>query len=270
VMYQVSLPHPGSEADAANGYDHAMLDSSGKRVAIWDPATRTVVLARSQSKTASWPNQETFTTTNGKSASGFNRPMPWTKSGACQDDKHNWAHGPSRVRTPRFGRGIQWILTEMLLHNQVGDYKNIHWYQSAWKAGTQVTIKAGTFIFTTYLKIQFGAIAPKDKTTAATFYLFETVLPYLGNVSCHNMGDGKGWKIAGYSLQGIGFVGTFFVEKGATNPTWEGRVATSIGNAVLGFMIDRTGQGFGQMLDVEAVGWQDFSDSSHHGCFQFD
>ncbi len=23
-------------------------------------------------------------------------------------------------------------------------------------------------------------------------------------------------------------------------------------------------------LDVEAVGWQDFSDSSHHGCFRFD
>ena len=237
---------------------------------IWDPASGKVVLARSESKTESWPNRETPSTAKTKNAPGLDKPRFWTKSGACQHDKNNWAYDPSRVRTPRFGRGIQWILTEMLLHNQVGDYKNIHWRESIWKAGTQVTIKAGTFIFTTYLKMQFGAIAPKDKNKMAVFYLFETVLPYLGNVSCHNMGDGKGWKIAGYSLQGIGFVGTFFVEKGATNPTWEGRVATNIGNAVLGFMIDRVGQGFGQMLDVEAVGWQDFSDGSHHGCFQFD
>ncbi len=270
VMYQVNLPKTRAEVAVANGYDYAMLDSLGRRIAIWDPATRTVVLARSESKAASWANREMPPTSHGKNASDSNRPLPWTKAGACQDDDKDWAYNVSRHRTHRFGRGIQWIITEMLLHNQVGDYKNIHWYQSVWKSGTQVTIKAGTFIFTTYLKMQCGAIAPKSEKIAAEFYLVETVLPYLGNVVGHDMGSGKGWKIGGYSLQGIAFVASFLVEKGATNPTWKGWIARSIGNFVLGFMIDRMGQGFGQMIDVEAVGWQDFSDSSHHGCFRFD
>jgi len=229
-----------------------MVDSLGRRIAIYDPSTNTTVYARSESKY----NPDT------------NKRVALTSAGACHGDTKDWAYWPSQGRTPRFGRGIQWIRTEWLIHNQVGDYKNIHWYQSSWKAGTQVAIKAGTFIFTTYLKLESGAVEP-DKGGVAAVYLVEGVLPYFANV-VSNMGSGKKFKIAGYSLQGLAFVSQLLVEKAVTNPTFWERMGERVQNFVIGFAIDRLGQGMGQILDVTAVGWQDFSDGSHHGCFEFD
>lgn len=251
VMYQVNMPKTAGKAGVSGGYDYAMVDSQGQRIAIYDPATGTIVYARSESK----------------GSPDMDKRVAMTSAGACRDDKDDWAYLPSRARSPRFGRGIQWILTEWLIHNQTGDYKNIHWYQSAWKASTQVAIKAGTFIFTTYIKLQSGAVAP-NKGGEAVVYLLEGVLPYFGNVLV-NMGDHK-HKVAGYSLSGTAFVATFLFEKSAGGATWKAKLGHMAGNAVLGFVIDRTGSGLAQMLDITAVGWQDFSDGSHHGCFKFD
>jgi hypothetical protein len=98
--------------------DYCMVDGAGRKVAIIDPASGAVV-----------PACEKF------SQEAMAKTVLMTKSGACRDDRGHWAYYPSRIRTARFGRGIQWILTEWFLHNQVGDYKNIHWYQNAWKSG---------------------------------------------------------------------------------------------------------------------------------------
>lgn len=252
VMYQVSMPKAVAKAGTSGGYDYAMVDSLGRRVAIYDPVTGTTVSASSESR----------------SDPGTDKQVAMTAA-ACQGDTSNWAYLP-HSRTPRFGRGIQWILAEWLIHNQVGDYKNIHWYQSVWKSGTQVAIKGGTFIFTTYLKLQSGAVEP-DKGGLAAVYLLETALPYFANV-ISNMGGrhSKDFKIAGYSLSGVAFVSQLLAEKAVTNPTFLERMGARIKNFVIGFVIDRLGQGLGQMLDVTAVGWQDFSDGSHLGCFKFD
>jgi hypothetical protein len=38
---------------------------------------------------------------------------------------------------------------------------------------------------------------------------------------------------------------------------------------VTGFLVDRVTDAAAQMVDVSATGWQDISDRSHYGCFQF-
>ncbi len=151
VFYQVSRPRRGdvsqlsyyTGAAARNGWDYVMLDADGNHVAIRDPASGNLRIAGDRSK---------FDYADPRR----NQPL-WTKSGACQDKKSDWAYWPSRVRTGKFGRGINWILTESMLHNQVGDYKNIRWYDSYWKSSAQVGIKSGMWVVKNYLKIQLGA-----------------------------------------------------------------------------------------------------------------
>lgn len=139
VFYQVSRPSVrslalfGSSATSVSpsGWNYVMLDAAGNRVAIRDPGSGKLILAEEPG-----PAEPSV------------QPL-WTKSGACKDGEGDWAYWPSRVRTGNFGRGINWILTESLLHNQVGDYKNIRWYQSLWKSSAQVAIKSGMWVVKT-------------------------------------------------------------------------------------------------------------------------
>lgn len=280
VYYQVSRPRVGGIAlfgsnktsISANGWDYVMLDAAGNRMAIRDPASGKVLMA-----------EEPDLLSNSQEPSI--QPM-WTKNGACKGNKGDWAYWPSRVRTGNFGRGINWILTESLLHNQVGDYKNIRWYQSLWKSSAQVAIKSGMWVVKNYLKVQLGAAGmSQTKYDYALYFILEEVFPMLlrglaedvGKLSKENGHDdigniaGKSFKIAGYGFQVSSRVLRFFWEASlySKDQTFAGKAGTVIKGAAIGFMIDRVADGLGQTLDVTVTGWQDYSDSSHYGCFAF-
>lgn len=280
VYYQVSRPRVGGIALfgsgkaslAPSGWDYVMLDTAGNRMAIRDPASGKVLMAEEPDPHSG--SQEPSV-----------QPM-WTKSGACKGNKGDWAYWPSRVRTGNFGRGINWILTESLLHNQVGDYKNIRWYQSLWKSSAQVAIKSGMWVVKNYLKVQLGGAGmSQTKYDYALYFILEEVFPMLlrglaedvgklSNDSGHgDIGNiaGKSFKIAGYGFQVSSRVLRFFWEASlySKDQTFAGKAGTVIKGAAIGFMIDRVADGLGQTLDVTVTGWQDYSDSSHYGCFAF-
>lgn len=273
VFYQVSRPRGGdvsplgyaNGAGVPYGWDYVMLDAAGNRVAIRDPASGNLVMAEERSKF---------------DAVDFVEIQPlWTKSGACQGHKGDWAYWPSRVRTGNFGRGINWILTESLLHNQVGDYKNIRWYQSFWKANAQTAIKSGMWLVKNYLKVQLGgAGASKYKSDYVIYYILEVLYPMLfqGLAEDTGHGDGRGavgksFKIAGYGFRVSSLVLRFFWEASlySKDQTFAAKAGTVVKGAAIGFIIDRVADGLGQTLDVTVTGWQDYSDSSHYGCFDF-
>ena len=254
IFYQVNQHRGVSPLATASRSNYAMLDERGRRVAIYDSASGVLVLAEEENK---FPG-----------GSGTVQPA-WTKDGACKGNKGHWAYWPSRVQTGNFGRGINWILTESLLHNQVGDYKNIHWYQSGWKSAAQVAIKSGMWVVKNYLQVQFaGADVPPKKSDYALYYLMEVLAPYMADY----LGNGKGtggrfFKIAGYGFEIPKKIPDFW-RKTSSAPK-DQTLAQKIGNKALSFLIDRVTDGVGQSLDVTVTGWQDYSDGSHYGCFAF-
>lgn len=235
--------------------DYCMVDGTGRKVSIIDPASGAVV-----------PACEKF------SQEALAKTVLMTKSGACRDDRGHWAYYPSRIRTERFGRGIQWILTEWFLHNQVGDYKNIHWYQNAWKSGVQVAVKGAKYVLATYLKIELGAIKLKADEKKST-YLLKSLLPLVKD-SVMKM---NGMRVGGYRLSIPSSVGNFLSGAGGYsgsggafgNSTFDYQLALEMRQGVTGFLVDRVTDAAAQMVDVSATGWQDISDRSHYGCFQF-
>ncbi len=235
--------------------DYCMVDGTGRKVSIIDPASGAVV-----------PACEKF------SQAVMAKTVLMTKSGACRDDRGHWAYYPSRIRTERFGRGIQWILTEWFLHNQVGDYKNIHWYQNAWKSGVQVAVKGAKYVFATYLKIQLGAIKPKADEKRSTYYI-KSLLPLVKDVVMKM----NGMNVAGYRVSIPSTVGNFLSGAGGYsgsggafgNSTFDTQLALEMRQGATGFLVDRLTDAAAQMVDVSATGWQDISDRSHYGCFQF-
>ncbi|MBT1070195.1 hypothetical protein [Pelotalea chapellei] len=246
--------------------DYCMVNGDGLKVAIVDPVSGAIIPACEKY------NQKALAKT-----------VLMTKSGACKDDRGNWAYDASRLRTKRFGRGIQWIFTEWLLHNQVGDYKNIHWYQSTWKSGVQVAVKGAKYLLATYLKIQIGAIKiegkDKDKIDQKKKIKYlKSLLPLIKDVVLKI----NGTKIAGYKLSLPPVVGDFlggsskFFPSGAGsddtfgNPSLDYWLLLELKQGVKGFFVDRVTDAAAQMLDVTITGWQDISDRSHYGCFEFD
>jgi hypothetical protein len=259
MFYQVTQPRFGLTGSSwkASSAEHGMFDAAGNRVAIMDPRSGGLVLVGEnptplQTSTAPVPNQ-------------------FTKPGACQGNTSNWAYWPSQARTSRFGRGIQWILTEWIFHNQVGDYKNIHWYQSAWKSTAQVAIKGGMKAVEYYLN---GEVTiPVGEGSATVADALGVVVPNIGRVlSADGKGErGKSFSIAGYSFSVPDGVITLTKKtaEAAKDQTFKQKLAEKIKSAVKGFLIGRFTDGIGQSLDVTVTGWQDYSDASHYGCFEF-
>jgi len=249
-------------ADSQPMFDYCMVDGTGRKVAIVDPVSGAVIPACEKF------NQQALAKT-----------VLMTKAGACKDDKGHWAYWPSRYRTPRFGRGIQWIYTECLLHDQVGDYKNIHWYQSAWKSGVQIAVRGAKIGLNTYLKIEIGAISLKndDGTDKKKSLIYaKKLLPLLGTIVMKM----NGMTIAGYKVDIPPVIGDFLAST-SNYPTDSGSDSI-FGNATIdynllmeltdganSFFIDRMTDAVAQMLDVTIAGRQDISDRSHYGCFEF-
>lgn len=239
--------------DDAPFRDYCMVDGNGLKVAIVDPISGAIVPACEKIDEKSVAKVVLF-----------------TNSGACKNEKNGWAYYPSRARTPRFGRGIQFILTEWLLHNQVGDYKNIHLYQSVSKSSFQVLVKGTKFVASTYFKIQFGAIyVPKQQGATLAVYMVNAFFPLLGDMTAKS----TGLEIAGVAFSMPAYVVNFFLDMasaGVSNATFGDKLAAGVKGAFVGFLIDKITDAVAQILDVEVTGWQDISDGSHHGCFKFD
>ncbi len=156
--------------------------------------------------------------------------------------------------TGRFGRGIRLCLGEWALRDQVGDYWNIHWYQSAWKAAAQTAIKAGGYLLRGVVLFYLGSgeVLPRLMVAAAA-----EGGAYIGDVVGHLTHS----KVAGYSIRGYGAYVAFVWER--TFMDW-GLIKSSA-TLVESFVADRVVDGLAQMLEVTAVGWQDYSHGSH-GC----
>ena len=156
--------------------------------------------------------------------------------------------------TGRFGRGNRICMSEWIVHNQVGDYWNIHWYQHAWKASEQRLIKTGAYAVRAAISFYLGGrswVGP----------LLE-MLTFAGDV----IDKASNTKIAGYSLSGAKAVGGV-VKEVATHFKDIGK---DVKNAGLGFAFDMAVDMFAQIAQVQATGWQDYSHDSHCVCgFQF-
>jgi len=255
VFYQAVQPRLAAVRWSGANLEYGMFDAAGNRVALSDPVSGATILAGEPRAASAAPG-------------GL---LKLTKAGSCEKKSSGWSYYPAKVQTGRFGRGINWILPEVLVHSQVGDYKNIHWYQSAWKASAQVAIKSGMWIVKQYLQVQFAnaKVPPKDdrKYSYALFYVLEVVMPYMTNFVSDGHGGGKTFRIAGWSHRVDARVIRMMV--GGASYKADPTFAQKVRYAAMGFLIDRVSDGVGQSLDVTVTGWQDYSDASHYGCFEF-
>jgi len=155
----------------------------------------------------------------------------------------------------RFGRGIRVCLSEIVIHNQVGDYWNVRWYQDAGKASVQTTIRGAAYVIRAAAAFYTGGMnwsgpAIEMATLAAD------VIDKISNDK----------KIAGWSLKAVGgSAGAFRLAK--QMPADRIKSIKSAGYSfAIGMIVDL----FAQAVQVTAVGWQDYADGSHCACgFQF-
>jgi hypothetical protein len=161
----------------------------------------------------------------------------------------------SDMCTARFGRGIRLCMGDWAIRDQVGDYWNIHWTQSAKKAAAQVAIKAGGYILRGVVTFYMGSGAVLPRLMVA---IASEGSAYLGDVVSHLTGS----KVAGYSIHGYGAYVAFVWERAFMN--WD--LIKSSATFVESFVADRVVDGLAQMLEVTAVGWQDYSDGSRGMC----
>lgn len=240
--------------------DYCTVDGNGQKVAIIDPVSGAIVPACEKIDKNS-----------------LAKVVLYTKSGACKGDKNDWAYYPAQMRSPRFGRGIQYILTEWLIHNQVGDYKNIHVYQNLWKSAFQVAVRGGKIAVATYLQGQLTSA--KFATAAAPDILFITdaVMKYAATILKYadfNLAKYR-FKVPSdvihFLASGTGSGAHLTGDKKTGYAAFLAKLATKSNKSmVVGFLIERFTDSIAQILDVTVVGWQDLSDGSHNGCFKFD
>ncbi|MBU0593868.1 MAG: hypothetical protein KKH74_09050 [Gammaproteobacteria bacterium] len=156
--------------------------------------------------------------------------------------------------TSKFGRGNRVCMSEWIIHNQVGDYWNIHWTQNAWKSTKQRIIKTSAYVIRAAMSYYVGGrswVGPMLE-----------MLTYAGDV----IDKASSTKIAGYSVIGIKAVGGV-VKEVVTNFK---DVGEDVKNAGIMFAFDMAVDMFAQIVEVQVTGWQDYSHDSHCVCdFEF-
>ncbi len=158
------------------------------------------------------------------------------------------------VCSRRFGRGNRVCMSEWLIHNQVGDYWNIHWTQNPWKSSTQSGIKAGAYVVRAVVSYYVGGRAWSGPALES--------MTYLGDVLDHALKT----KIAGHSVTGIKTIGAVVYEASTKLKT----IGPDLKNAGIMFAFDKVVDMTAQIAEVEAVGWQDYANGSHCACgFEF-
>lgn len=252
VFYQV--PEPASTlAVGGAAADFCLHDGDGRKIAILDPGTGGIVAAC-------------------ESGSGIPR-QKFTEDGACKNDPNHWAYWPSRARTPRFFTA-QLILTENLLHDQTADYWSIQWYQNGWKAAGQVVVKGAGFVINTAIRIAAGQLPAVDDfgqeaALRIGVYFVNAFLPTLIDATFKSGGD---FTIAGYVVKIPIAVMNFAMTLAKTavdNPTLIMKLAGFMKGFIIGFAIDRLTSTSMQIVESMLFEWQDYSNGSHPGCFNF-
>lgn len=156
--------------------------------------------------------------------------------------------------TAKFGRGNRVCMSEWIIHNQVGDYWNIHWTQNAWKSAKQRIVKTSAYAIRAAMSYYVGGrswVGPMLE-----------MLTYAGDV----IDKASSTKIAGYSVIGIKSVGGV-VKEVVTNFKDFGE---DVKNAGIMFAFDMAVDMFAQIVEVQVTGWQDYSHDSHCVCdFEF-
>ncbi|HYG68079.1 MAG TPA: hypothetical protein VD838_10485, partial [Anaeromyxobacteraceae bacterium] len=161
----------------------------------------------------------------------------------------------SSMCTGRFGRGIRLCLGEWAIRSQVGDYWNIHWYQSPGKAAAQTAIKAAGYVLRAVAYVYMG--------TGETKFLAKLAAAKEGPAYASDVATNlTGKSVAGYSIK---FAGKHFYDMLLAAYLKSG-VVTKEPNVVASFAVDKVVDGLAQMAEVEAVGWQDYSSDSHCRC----
>jgi hypothetical protein len=220
---------------------------------------------------------EPLPTTGAGTVQGYSVVTPYQRialraaaGGQCASSTQNLEQGLNHVRignfywnctnsqyaacTGRFGRGNRICMSEWIVHNQVGDYWNIRWYQNGWKSAQQSTIKGAAYVVRAAVSFYLGG-------RAWTGPMLE-LLSYAGDV----IDKTSGTKIAGHSLTGMKAVGAVVKEV----MTKFKDIGTDVKNAGIGFAFDMAVDLAAQIVQVQVTGWQDYSQDSHCVCgFQF-
>jgi len=156
--------------------------------------------------------------------------------------------------TGRFGRGNRICMSEWVVHNQVGDYWNIHWYQDGWKASEQFAIKRAAYVLRAAVSYYVGG-----RTWAGPVL---EMMTYAADV----IDNAKDTKIAGRGVKGIA-VSLFIIKEFKTKFA---NLGADLKKAGIQFAFDAVVDMGAQIAEVEATGWQDYSDGSHRACgFEF-
>lgn len=170
--------------------------------------------------------------------------------GSVTCSSHPW----SSMCTRRFGRGIRLCLSEWTIHNQVGDYWNIHWYQSASRSAKQSAISAAAYIARGLVHYYLGGgeVLPAIISEGSS---------YAAHIANHLTKK----KIAGHSIKWGGSALNALLGYAVGSPS----VVDNAG-IVKGFVATKLIDGLAQMAQVHATGWQDYSHHSHCKChFKF-
>jgi hypothetical protein len=173
--------------------------------------------------------------------------------GPC--DSERW----SGYCTERFGGGIRLCLGEWAFRNQVGDYWNIHLWQSPGKSAAQSAIKAAAYVLRGLAYVYMGS---GDTRVLIILASVSEGSAYIQDLVANLTGS----QVAGYSIRGVGF--------GLTKAlviAWRScALLEKDPNLLASFTVDRVIDALAQMAEVEAVGWQDYSNASHCKCkFEF-
>lgn len=163
----------------------------------------------------------------------------------------------------------------MLIHDQVADYWSIKWHQNGWKAAGQVAVKGAGFIINTIVKIAAGRLpgladaAEEAALIQVGVYFVNVFLPTLID-GCFKAGDEI--KVGGFVVKIPLAVMNFalgLTKAAADNPTFVSKIASFAKGFFIGFAIDRVTSTVGQITDSMLFEWQDYSNGSHPGCFNF-
>ncbi len=158
--------------------------------------------------------------------------------------------------TSRFGRGIRICLTEWGIHNQVGDYWNIHWWQDSSRAAEQSAITAVAYILKGVAQVLLGESS-----------LMVVVITQGADWAVKIADDLTKKKIAGYCISSAAdHLKKYFQVADEESET----LLTEGSKLVAEFVIARVVDGLAQMAQVEATSWQDYSNNSKCACdFEF-
>ncbi len=138
-------------------------------------------------------------------------------------------------------------------------------------------MNAAGFIINTAIKLAAGQLPVVDDfgqeaALRIGVYFVNAFLPSLIDASFRGADGGAQFEIAGMVVQIPLEVMNFalgLAKASAADPTFIAKLAGFMKGFIIGFAIDRLTSTGMQVIDSMLFEWQDYSDASHEGCFNF-